>query len=213
MAKSAKPPDSAKSTQPGAKEKIVNAAIGEFAANGMAGARVDRIAREAGVNKAMIYYYFSSKENLYRETIKQLLASRFDMLRRNLEGEQTLEQALRQTLDLHADLFLDHPERLRVLLRELADPKSEIVETIAGMLQQSQLPVELSKRLNSGVSRGEYRAVNIRQAIISLVTMSIGYYLLSPMFDKVWRIGHQPTFVVERKEAIVDLFMNGVKAR
>lgn len=213
MASNTKEANSAKPVQRGVKEKILTAAMREFAENGMAGARVDRIAREAQVNKAMIYYYFSSKENLYRETITGLLASRFDNLRRNLESEQTLEQALKQALNLHADLFLDHPERIRLLLRELADPKSQILETIAGMLQQSQLPVELSKRLTSGVSRGEYRAVNIRQAIISLVTMSIGYYLMSPLFDKVWQIGHRPTFVEERKEAIADLFMNGVKAK
>jgi TetR/AcrR family transcriptional regulator len=199
--------------QQGAKEKIVGAAIREFSENGMAGARVDQIATEAGVNKALIYYHFSSKENLYRESIKTLLATRLESLRRNLESLPTLEGALKQTLDLHSDLFLDQPEVARILLRELADPKSESVANIANIIQQSNLPVELSKRITDGVSRGECRPVNVRQTIISLVTMSIGYYLLAPMFEKIWRIGHQPTFVDERKEAILDLFMNGVKAR
>jgi len=46
-------------------DKILKAALVEFAEYGLAGARVDRISKRAGVNKAMLYYHFSSKDNLY----------------------------------------------------------------------------------------------------------------------------------------------------
>jgi AcrR family transcriptional regulator len=59
------------------KEKILNAAMKEFSTHGLAGARVDEIARSAGVNKAMIYYHFASKEELFR----QLFQSEMDNLR------------------------------------------------------------------------------------------------------------------------------------
>ncbi|UCG60504.1 MAG: TetR/AcrR family transcriptional regulator [Candidatus Zixiibacteriota bacterium] len=213
MDDSTKLSDANRSGSVGARDKIVRAAIREFSENGLAGARVDQIALEAGVNKAMIYYHFSSKKNLYYQIIKELLAGRLADLQRSLEEQQSLEAALKQTLDLHAGLFVERPEIIKILLRELADPGSEVVATIAGIIQQSGLPAQLSKRLTDGVGRGEYRPVNVRQTIISFVTMSIGYYLLSPMFDKVWRTVHQPTFIDERKTAIVDLFMNGVRAR
>src|SRR6188472_266478 len=53
-------------------DRILAAAAGEFAARGFAGARVDRIARRARVNKAMLYYHFKSKERLYRTLLRQL---------------------------------------------------------------------------------------------------------------------------------------------
>jgi AcrR family transcriptional regulator len=213
MAELSKRSMSGKTGQAGARERIVQAAIREFSENGQAGSRVDRIASESGVNKAMIYYYFSSKENLYRQVVKELFSARLTALRRSLEGRESMEAAIKQILDTHSEFVLDRPEVIKILLRELANPNSEIVEMIGGMLRESGLPGEFARRLTKGVERGEHRPVNVRQAVISLVSMSIGYYLLSPMFAKVLQTGHLPTFIEERKAAIADLFMNGVKAR
>jgi AcrR family transcriptional regulator len=63
------------------KERILDAALHEFAAKGIAGARVDAIAKRAGVNKAMLYYYFESKEGLFREVLGQPLTEQWESLR------------------------------------------------------------------------------------------------------------------------------------
>ena len=54
--------------------RILDAALREFAAHGLAGARTDRIAQSAGVNKALLYYYFDSKENLYVAALEMISA-------------------------------------------------------------------------------------------------------------------------------------------
>jgi AcrR family transcriptional regulator len=56
------------------KAKLLEAALAEFATHGIAGARVDRIAAKAGCNKAMIYAYFGSKEDLFEEVLKIQIA-------------------------------------------------------------------------------------------------------------------------------------------
>ena len=63
-----------KSSQPapGSRDRLFAAAAAEFAARGFAGANVDRIARAAGVNKAMIYYHFHSKAALYQEILPEM---------------------------------------------------------------------------------------------------------------------------------------------
>jgi len=199
--------------RPGSKEKILEAAAGEFAERGLAGARVDNIAAAAGVNKAMIYYHFSSKDGLYREVLKHLLAERVNMLSRRLADESNLEVVLRGALDFHAELLRDRPEVVRILLRELANPESETVMSVAAIVRESGLPEEFTRLLSSGARQGAYRPVDVRQAMISFITMSLGYFLLAPVFTKVWRYANEPTFVEERKTAMLDLFMNGVKAR
>ncbi|MGB2769567.1 MAG: helix-turn-helix domain-containing protein [Candidatus Zixiibacteriota bacterium] len=70
-------------------EKILHTARIEFARHGLAGARVDRIASLAGVNKAMIYYHFRSKENLHRVVIDQELG----------KVKKLMEEALAQDTD------------------------------------------------------------------------------------------------------------------
>jgi AcrR family transcriptional regulator len=56
------------------RERILSAALKEFAAAGFAGARVDMIARRAAVNKRMLYHYFGDKEHLFREVLRLKMA-------------------------------------------------------------------------------------------------------------------------------------------
>src|SRR5206468_2856222 len=58
------------------REKILAAAFTEFAGHGLAGARVDRIARSAGINKRMLYHYFGAKESLFRHVLRRKMAER-----------------------------------------------------------------------------------------------------------------------------------------
>jgi AcrR family transcriptional regulator len=58
------------------RERILKAAFREFAAQGLAGARVDRIARSAAINKRMLYHYFGGKEDLFREVLRRKMAQR-----------------------------------------------------------------------------------------------------------------------------------------
>ncbi|MEN8154721.1 MAG: TetR/AcrR family transcriptional regulator, partial [Acidobacteriota bacterium] len=65
------------------KEKIIDAAVTEFSKGGYPGARVENIAVNAGVNKAMIFYYFGSKEELYKVIIKKIIGELFLTLMNN----------------------------------------------------------------------------------------------------------------------------------
>jgi AcrR family transcriptional regulator len=58
------------------KERILAAALVEFSEKGISGARVDAIAARAGVNKRMLYYYFGSKDDLFREILRRRFADR-----------------------------------------------------------------------------------------------------------------------------------------
>jgi TetR/AcrR family transcriptional regulator len=58
------------------RERILRAALKEFAAHGFAGARVDVIARRAAINKRMLYHYFGNKEKLFRAVLRQKIAER-----------------------------------------------------------------------------------------------------------------------------------------
>ena len=58
------------------RERILSAALREFAANGFAGARVDAIARRAAINKRMLYHYFGNKEHLFREVLHRKITER-----------------------------------------------------------------------------------------------------------------------------------------
>ena len=81
------------------RKRILDAALSEFAANGLAGARTEQIAATAGVNKALLYYYFESKEKLYTAALEMVSARVRDrsmavFLRDASPGERLLRAAL-----------------------------------------------------------------------------------------------------------------------
>src|SRR3954462_520247 len=97
--------------------RIARAALKEFAAKGVAGARVDAIAARARTNKRMIYYYFGSKEGLFKEILRQRLAARQG--RAAAEGLSSGERlAARQSP--RPDL----PDYIRLLMWEALETRS-----------------------------------------------------------------------------------------
>jgi len=201
------------SREAGTKERILAAARTEFASFGLAGARVDRIAELAGVNKAMIYYHFQSKENLHTAVIRAHLEQMGELVRLRLEKPGTLEECLAQVLEGHVQLLRRTPEFIPMMLRELAEPRPEFTEQIASLIGETGIPAVLKAKLEEGKSAGQIREFDARQMMISLITMSIGYFIMCPILDKIFRVADRDRFIEERKGAILDLFMNGVKAR
>src|SRR5208283_2940325 len=87
MARPAKPDGRGAERNPErTRERILSAALKEFAANGFAGTRVDAIARRAAINKRMLYHYFGDKEGLFRAVLRRKIAER-QLWAENLSGD------------------------------------------------------------------------------------------------------------------------------
>ncbi len=197
----------------GTREKIIEAARHEFAGFGQAGARVERIAQTAGVNKAMIYYHFHSKELLYQDVVKGFFTKVMTELRTRTSAGATLPEFLMGALETHISIYRNHPEFLRILLRELANYEGEAIEWMAQIIRESQFPMETVARFREASENGTFRPVDPQQALISFVMMSLGYLMMAPLADRVWGVEDRVAFIEKRKHAIVDLFLNGVLAR
>jgi TetR/AcrR family transcriptional regulator len=85
--------DNSKTPPPAARDRILRAATQEFSEYGYSGARVNRIAEAAGVNKQLIYHYFGSKEGVYAEVLQEMLTS----LETSTDGQGELAGLLRQS--------------------------------------------------------------------------------------------------------------------
>jgi TetR/AcrR family transcriptional regulator len=197
----------------GTRKRILKAALTEFAQYGLAGARVDRIARRARVNKAMIYYYFSSKKTLHKETIREHFAALLTEVRQAVAVSGRFEDVLKALAEVYAAAFSDKPEFANILIRELADSKSGVVGLLADTIIKSGLPRQIVTSFQVGIRQESFRPVDIRQAFVSFMLMNIGYFVLAPFVDRVWGITNRRRFISEHQEAVIDLFLYGVKKR
>jgi len=195
------------------RRKIIDAARADFALQGKAGARVDMIAKRAGVNKAMIYYHFDSKDNLYLEVIRDLFSELTEYAKRDIKGTESLEELLALLVEIHTRLFSEVAELKPIIFREMANPNPEVLNRIAQVFGETGIPEILARLISQGIDSGEYRQVDPSQALVAFITMSVGYHLMNPLIDRVMGITDRKKFFEERKRVIVELFLNGLKVR
>jgi len=124
------------------KAKILAAALGEFSTHGLAGARVDEIARSAGVNKAMIYYHFAGKEELFKE-----------LFHSEIEALQTEVNALMQ--HRNADSETEMADAVRELLAYVRSKKELLIVLMAETVQPSLDPPPFFQLLDLSTAIGQ----------------------------------------------------------
>ncbi|SYZ72027.1 putative Transcriptional regulator, TetR family [Candidatus Zixiibacteriota bacterium] len=195
------------------KDAIFQASCFEFAEHGLAGARVDRIARAAGVNKAMVYYYFRSKEALYTNIVNwffQMLAEAMGQKIQQCADPEELLTAIAQT---YGALFSDHPFVPRLLLHDLAEGGTRIGEALTRWIASSGLKSKLVSRIQAMVKTGQMREMDPRQFVISFIGMNLMVPLLEKVVAPLWGLSNDAKFRQSRAESIVDLTLHGVIPR
>jgi len=110
-----------KSARVDTRGRILAAAVDEFASRGYDGAGVDRIARRARVNKALIYYYFESKRGLYHEILHDGVRRLASTLAAVIEADQAAAEKLDSYVEALDTFLHDNPHVPPIMLRELAE--------------------------------------------------------------------------------------------
>jgi TetR/AcrR family transcriptional regulator len=159
------------------KAAIVAAALHEFAELGLAGARIDEIAKAARVNKALLYYYFESKEDLYQGVVEQMFGAMTGALRGALETADGPREKLLAFLDANFKVLAGQPAYAQLLEQEL-----DIIKVFLNNLQPDTAPqffqriapllAEFRAVLAEGVKSGVFRAIDI-DAVLPLLLMLV----------------------------------------
>ena len=200
------------------RESILNAATQEFVQKGFAGARTQEIADRAGVNKAMLHYYFGSKDALYGEVITSTIEGFFATLRPIFDAQDTsAEDRLRQFIDTYLTFLSENPHMPRLLAQDLLAGESKVPGYFVAAQERSGLPrtLPILSLLQEGIGTGEFAPMDVRHTTISLIGMSVFYFIGKPILDHVLEVdaGGSDEFLAERKRNIADLLLHGLVAR
>jgi TetR/AcrR family transcriptional regulator len=140
------------------RQRLLTAAAAEFAARGFAGASVDRIARTARVNKAMIYYHFRSKADLYREILGDMFRAVCARVRIVADAETTPEEKIHGFIDAIAAEAHARPHFPPTWFREVAEGGRHLDErTLADI---AAIVGMLAEIIRQGVATRRFRPVN-----------------------------------------------------
>jgi TetR/AcrR family transcriptional regulator len=198
------------------KERILKAAIDVFIEKGKYGARMQEIADRAEINKAMLHYYFTDKNTLYERSIEYIFTNLFLKIEGFLEKERTSVDKIGRFVDIYIDFLAENVGITRIFAREMADGGYVFKKVMRNLTQKSGFftPLTLMDIIDNSKESGEIRDVDTVQTIISIVGMSLFYFIGKPVVDTIWNIGpeNQDDFIRARKKSIIDLIHHGLKA-
>jgi AcrR family transcriptional regulator len=135
-------------------QRILAAATSIFSEVGFAGARVDEIAKRAGVNKATIYYHIGDKQALYAQVIHALFEDAADRFERNVGQAESPVEKLKFYIQTVADAMERHPELAAIMLWEQAAGGRNFPEMVAQSL--ARILAVISGILREGIDKGVF---------------------------------------------------------
>ena len=185
---------------------ILKAAVREFAQEGVAGARTDAIARSAGVNKALLYYYFKDKDAIYQAVLDQVFGGVRAAIHEALSQNLSPREKLACYVCAHFDYIASNPLYPRIVqaefLRAGRDPSR--LERIAKHYFRPVF-LELSGLLKAGAQSGDFRKVDPTHFIPSMISVIVFFFNTAPIMKLMTGADPMsPERLAERRAAIVD---------
>ena len=188
---------------------ILRAAADIFAQAGLAGARTDAIAKAARVNKALLYYYFKSKDALYSAVLEDHLGEFFRRAQEILAHRGSARAIVLRYVSMHFDFISARPY-YPVLFQRLLMTGGRSLERLA---RKYFVPIgrEFSGVIARGVRAGEFRPVDSRQTVISLVGITVFYFSSALVARLVGRFDpYADRSLTQRKEEVLKFIRYGL---
>ena len=190
---------------------ILRAAERAFAASGFAGTRIDAISREAGVNKALLYYYFGSKGRLYASVLHEQFR---DFNRRAiaiLTAPGSPRALLLRFLRLQFDAISRRPGFARMHLQTLMSADRSFIDLVRRHADPRNRA--LIRLLRRGIRQGEFRRADPLHAAISIAGLIVFYFGLAPVLEAVsGRDVFSPASLRRRKREVLQFVRFGLFA-
>ena len=203
----------------GTEDRILEAAHAVFLKRGTAGARMQEIADEAGVNKALLHYYFRSKDQLaeavFRRALQALLPRALEVLHSDVE----LEDKVRGIVDLEIDILRANPFLPGYLLGELThhpDRVEALWESVVGMKlgrMGEEVRATLGAQLEEAAESGRMRRLSPEHFLMNLISLVIFPFAAQPLLRRVLDVDGEgfQELMEARREHVPEFFLNGMR--
>ncbi len=179
--KTIKPPNSTRNSE-ATKNQILDAAEAEFAVTGLSGARTEAIAAQTGVTKAMIYYYFQSKQELYQAVLERSLVGMLSMAEDLQLDCLDPDAALVTLLTTMLHCMSDNPRIGSILCLEAIQNKGKYYPKQLGDILYGTI-IEVLER---GIKLGVFRQLEPRHTAVSIVGACSFYFTAQENLKYLW---------------------------
>lgn len=164
-------------------DKILEAAKNVFVSKGMEGARMQEIADEAGINKALLHYYFRSKERLFEAIFSEVIKVAFPTITRILQSDTGIVTKIEQIIDAYIEVLIKHPFLPGFVMKEMNRDPSGLFKLV---LKFGLNPQPVFNMIQEAMDRGEIIQMKPHHLALNVASMCIFPFAARPILNFVF---------------------------
>ncbi len=201
------------SQQPGdsTEQKIFDAAHEVFTQKGMDGAKMQEIADRAGINKALLHYYYRSKEKLYETVARAIIGKALPALRQVIESEVPLEEKIRGFVETYIDIISRNTFIPLFIISEINKHPDRFIDSV--FPQELPKPEFFFRQVEAEIAAGRIRPIKPQHLIVNIVSLCIFPFVGKPMMRILlgMSMGEMRMFLEERKFEVTNFVLASLR--
>lgn len=195
-------------------EIIFDAAQKVFVLKGFDGARMQEIAEEAGINKALLHYYYRTKEKLFRAIFERVLSYVIPKVLAFVESDEPIFSKIEFFVNTYIELLLKNPYIPNFIINELNRNPDNIAEMLGGIMVKNDAFKKISTMINQEIEKGTIRPIPPDQLIVNMISLCIFPFAARPILQGIIfkndKVKYQE-FLVSRKNEVTSFIIHSIK--
>jgi AcrR family transcriptional regulator len=189
---------------------ILKAARNVFTHKGFDGARMQDIANEAGINKALLHYYFRSKDKLFESIFKDVIKTFFPQIFSVLLADLSLFDKIRRFTESYIDILVKNPEIPGFVFHELSKNPDRLI----GNIRETGADISIiGELLQMEAEAGNIKPIKPEHFIANLISMCVFPFIARPLLMGMLKMDEQGfiSFIDERKQIVPEAIISSIK--
>lgn len=191
-------------------QRILEAARKVFTRKGMAGARMQEVADEAGINKALLHYYFRSKQQLFEGVFKGSAQRQLGCVWKTLEEADSLFPAIERFVSTYLERMLDEPLMPQFIISELNRDPNGLLEMIdRGQGGRSRFLYLVEEALK----RGEIIDIDPRELLVNMMALCAHPFIARPMLAHIHGMNDEAfrRMILKRRRTVPEFIIRSIR--
>lgn len=200
-------------------DRILDAAHAVFIRRGTSGARMQQIAEEAGVNKALLHYYFRSKDQLSNAVFRRAAGELLPAILEILSSDLDLEEKVTRVIDVELTQLLRRPYLPAYILSEINHQPERVPQFLAAIVGMTpdairpRLFTNIRKQIAAAVGEGRMAPISAEEFLINLLSLCIFPFAARPMYMAIAGFDDEgfARFMERRKKELPAFFLRALR--
>jgi TetR/AcrR family transcriptional regulator len=196
----------------GAEERILAAARKVFTTKGMAGARMQDIADEAGINKALVHYYFRDKDKLFETIFMEEAQKFFPKINAIFQSDDPLFEKIEKFVNEYIDEMQENPYLPWFVINEINRDPDRFMQNVLGNDNRPK-PAKFLEQIEKEIKKGTIKRISPLHLLMNLLSMTIFPFVARPMITRNLRMSELQfkQAMEQRKKEVPKFIIDAIK--